>query len=94
MCSTRRTPRAALVVLDEVITLRLAPGGAQALLDARPDLTAMGKIIGGGFPVGAVGGREDLLALCHPARPKLFHYGHLQRQSGDHGRRPRLAAAT
>ncbi len=65
----------ALVVLDEVITLRLAPGGAQALLDARPDLTAMGKIIGGGFPVGAVGGREDLLALCHPARPKLFHTG-------------------
>ena len=41
----------------------------------RPDLTAMGKIIGGGFPVGAVGGREELLALCDPSRPRLFHSG-------------------
>jgi glutamate-1-semialdehyde 2,1-aminomutase len=65
----------ALLVLDEVITLRLSTGGAQQLLGVRPDLTAMGKIIGGGFPVGAVGGRADLLALCDPARPRLFHSG-------------------
>ena len=52
----------ALVILDEVITLRLSTGGAQQVLGVRPDLTAMGKIIGGGFPVGAVGGREELLA--------------------------------
>jgi glutamate-1-semialdehyde 2,1-aminomutase len=65
----------ALLVLDEVITLRLSTGGAQQLLGVQPDLTAMGKIIGGGFPVGAVGGREELLALCDPSRPRLFHSG-------------------
>jgi glutamate-1-semialdehyde 2,1-aminomutase len=62
-------------VLDEVITLRLSTGGAQAELGVLPDLTAMGKIIGGGFPVGAVGGRADLLALCDPDKPRLFHSG-------------------
>jgi glutamate-1-semialdehyde 2,1-aminomutase len=65
----------AVFVLDEVITLRLAAGGAQSVLGVAPDLTAMGKIIGGGFPVGAVGGRADLMALCDPFRPKLFHSG-------------------
>ena len=65
----------ALLVLDEVITLRLSTGGAQQVLGVQPDLTAMGKIIGGGFPVGAVGGREELLALCDPSRPRLFHSG-------------------
>lgn len=65
----------ALLILDEVITLRLSTGGAQQLLGVRPDLTAMGKIIGGGFPVGAVGGRGDLMALCDPSRPRLFHSG-------------------
>jgi glutamate-1-semialdehyde 2,1-aminomutase len=65
----------ALFVLDEVITLRLSVGGAQGSLGVRADLTAMGKIIGGGFPVGAVGGREDLMALCDPARSRLHHSG-------------------
>jgi glutamate-1-semialdehyde 2,1-aminomutase len=65
----------ALFVLDEVITLRLSTGGAQQALGVRPDLTAMGKIIGGGFPVGAVGGREDVLALSDPARSRLVHSG-------------------
>jgi glutamate-1-semialdehyde 2,1-aminomutase len=65
----------AVFVLDEVITLRLSTGGAQAELGVLPDLTAMGKIIGGGFPVGAVGGRADLLALCDPDKPRLFHSG-------------------
>jgi len=59
----------ALLVLDEVITLRLAPGGAQALYGVSPDLTTMGKIIGGGLPVGAVGGREEVMALTDPGRP-------------------------
>ncbi len=45
------------------------------MLGVSPDLTAMGKIIGGGFPVGAVGGRADLLALCDPDKPRLFHSG-------------------
>jgi glutamate-1-semialdehyde 2,1-aminomutase len=65
----------AVFILDEVITLRLSTGGAQAELGVLPDLTAMGKIIGGGFPVGAVGGRADLLALCDPDKPRLFHSG-------------------
>lgn len=53
-------------VLDEVITLRLGVGGAQAGAGVAPDLTTMAKIIGGGFPVGAVGGSEALMALTRP----------------------------
>src|SRR5258706_392264 len=52
----------ALSVLDEVVTFRLAPGGAQQLLGLSPDLTTFGKLIGGGFPIGAIGGARDLLA--------------------------------
>jgi glutamate-1-semialdehyde 2,1-aminomutase len=50
-------------ILDEVQSFRLSRGGAQALFGVRPDLTCFGKIIGGGFPVGAFGGRRDLMAL-------------------------------
>jgi glutamate-1-semialdehyde aminotransferase len=53
----------ALVILDEVISFRLGPGGAQALLGLEPDLTCVAKIIGGGFPVGGVGGRSDVMAV-------------------------------
>lgn len=53
----------ALVILDEVISFRLGPGGAQTLMGLEPDLTAMAKIIGGGFPVGAVGGRRDVMSV-------------------------------
>lgn len=53
----------ALVILDEVISFRLGHGGAQELLGMEPDLTALAKIIGGGFPVGAVGGRADVMAV-------------------------------
>jgi glutamate-1-semialdehyde 2,1-aminomutase len=52
-----------LLIIDEVITFRLAYGGAQQLHDVEPDLTMFGKAIGGGLPVGAIGGREDLLML-------------------------------
>lgn len=65
----------ALLIFDEVITLRLATGGAQARYGVTPDLTAMGKIVGGGFPVGAVGGRADLMEVLNPANPRLFHSG-------------------
>ena len=59
-----------LLVFDEVITgFRVAPGGAQELFGVRPDLTVLGKIIGGGLPVGAYGGRADLLDLVAPAGP-------------------------
>src|SRR6202023_3006704 len=60
----------ALLVFDEVITgFRVGPGGAQELYGVRPDLTVLGKIIGGGLPVGAYGGREDLLDLVAPSGP-------------------------
>src|SRR5262245_65855347 len=53
----------ALLIFDEVMTgFRLAAGGAQQLYGLRPDLTTMGKVIGGGLPVGAYGGRKDLMA--------------------------------
>ena len=48
---------------------RAAPGGAQQIFDIRPDLTCLGKIIGGGLPVGAYGGRADLMDLVSPAGP-------------------------
>lgn len=57
-----------VLIFDEVITLRLGVGGAQTLHDIQPDLTCMGKIIGGGLPVGAVGGRQELMALFSPER--------------------------
>ena len=61
----------ALLILDEVISLRLGPGGAQAIHNIDPDLTAMAKIIGGGFPVGAIGGKSqvmDVFAAVHGNR--------------------------
>ena len=57
-----------LFILDEVITFRLAWGGAQSLYDITPDLTLLGKIIGGGLPVGAFGGRADVMAFYDPRR--------------------------
>ena len=60
----------ALLIFDEVISgFRAAAGGAQALARVRPDLTCLGKIIGGGLPVGAYGGRADLMELVSPAGP-------------------------
>jgi glutamate-1-semialdehyde 2,1-aminomutase len=60
----------ALLVFDEVMTgFRVHPGGAQALYGVRPDLSALGKVIGGGLPVGAYGGRADLMAMIAPSGP-------------------------
>ncbi len=60
----------ALLIFDEVMTgFRVGRGGAQERLDIRPDLTTLGKIIGGGFPVGAYGGRADLMRQIAPAGP-------------------------
>ena len=55
-----------VLVYDEVQSLRVAPGGAQELFGVTPDLTAFGKIIGGGMPVGAFGGRRDIMAQFDP----------------------------
>jgi glutamate-1-semialdehyde 2,1-aminomutase len=65
----------ALLVVDEVITFRLATGGRQAALGVTPDLTLFGKLIGGGFPVGAVGGRADVMAVMDPRQGRMFHSG-------------------
>jgi len=56
-----------LLIFDEVITgFRVGPGGAQQLLGIRPDLTCLGKVIGGGLPVGAFGGRRELMSQLAP----------------------------
>jgi glutamate-1-semialdehyde 2,1-aminomutase len=60
----------ALLIFDEVMTgFRVHPGGAQARSGVMPDLTTLGKVIGGGLPVGAYGGRRDLMQLIAPAGP-------------------------
>lgn len=60
----------ALLIFDEVMTgFRLAPGGAQERYGVMPDLTTLGKVIGGGLPVGAYGGREDLMRRIAPDGP-------------------------
>jgi glutamate-1-semialdehyde 2,1-aminomutase len=65
----------ALLIFDEVVTIRLNYGGAQAMYGIRPDLTALGKIIGGGFPIGAFGGRKDIMAQYDPRARKLRQSG-------------------
>ncbi|NES45166.1 aminotransferase class III-fold pyridoxal phosphate-dependent enzyme, partial [Moorena sp. SIO2C4] len=60
----------ALLVFDEVMTgFRIAYGGAQEKFGITPDLTTLGKIIGGGLPVGAYGGRKDIMSMVAPAGP-------------------------
>jgi glutamate-1-semialdehyde 2,1-aminomutase len=60
----------ALLIFDEVMTgFRVALGGAQALYGVRPDLTTLGKIIGGGLPVGAYGGKKEIMQMVAPAGP-------------------------
>lgn len=60
----------ALLIFDEVITgFRVGHGGAQALFGVTPDITCLGKIIGGGMPVGAYGGRKDIMAMIAPEGP-------------------------
>ncbi len=60
----------ALLIFDEVMTgFRLGPAGAQGVFNVRPDLTAMGKVIGGGLPVGAFGGRAEIMDHLSPTGP-------------------------
>ncbi len=73
----RCTRERALLVFDEVMTgFRVARGGAQARESVTPDLTVLGKVIGGGLPVGAFGGREEIMAYLSPDGP-VFHAGTL-----------------
>jgi glutamate-1-semialdehyde 2,1-aminomutase len=62
----------ALLVFDEVITFRTAYGGAQEHYDVRADLTALGKMIGGGFPIGALAGRDRVMGVMDPSVPPLL----------------------
>lgn len=67
----------AVLILDEVITFRLGFKGAQGRFGVDPDLTTLGKVIGGGFPVGAIGGKADVMSVFDPSKgaPALPHGG-------------------
>ena len=64
----------ALLIFDEVMTSRLAPGGLQEAHDILPDLTTLGKYVGGGMSFGAFGGRADLMERFDPRRPDAFQH--------------------
>ncbi len=67
-----------LLVFDEVVTgFRLAPGGAQEYFDVQPDLASYGKIVGGGGPLGAVAGREDVIDLTNPRHKGKADYAYI-----------------
>lgn len=62
----------ALLAFDEVVTFRVNYGGAQQSYNVRPDLTALGKIIGGGYPVGAIVGKSEVMKVLDPSEPKTL----------------------
>ena len=65
-----------VLIFDEVISFRVAPGGSQQYYGVTPDMTSLGKIIGGGFAVGAFGGRKDIMDLYDPTKgAKVSHAG-------------------
>ena len=64
----------ALLIFDEVMTSRLAPGGLQQVHGIRPDLTTLGKYLGGGMSFGAFGGRRDIMERFDPRRPDAFQH--------------------
>jgi glutamate-1-semialdehyde 2,1-aminomutase len=63
-----------VLIFDEIISFRLSAGGAQAVYGVKPDLTTFGKIIGGGLPIGAFGGREDIMEIFSPKRENPMHH--------------------
>ena len=84
-----------MLIFDEVITgFRLSAGGAQEKYGVRPDLTTMGKVIGGGFPVGAIGGREDVMSLlAHQSTEFLTYNGPKVPHAGTFNAHPITLAA-
>ena len=64
-----------VLIFDEVVTFRLASGGAQQFYGITPDLTCIGKLIGGGFAVGAFGGRREIISQFSPLNGNLRHSG-------------------
>jgi glutamate-1-semialdehyde 2,1-aminomutase len=80
-----------VLIFDEVVTgFRYAPGGAQEYFDVTPDLTVLGKIVGGGLPVGALAGRTEIMSLLGPDPAQLGRQVH---QSGTWNANPLTAAA-
>ncbi|HXT78307.1 MAG TPA: aminotransferase class III-fold pyridoxal phosphate-dependent enzyme [Acetobacteraceae bacterium] len=76
MLRAEATAAGALLILDEVMTSRLSPGGLQKTRGVKPDLTTLGKYVGGGMSFGAFGGRADIMDLFDPRRPDaLPHAG-------------------
>ena len=70
------TNNGVVLIFDEVISFRIAPGGSQEYYGITPDMTSLGKIVGGGFAVGAFGGRQDIMQLYDPASgPRVAHAG-------------------
>ncbi len=70
------TGNGVVLIFDEVISFRIAPGGSQEYYGITPDMTSLGKIIGGGFAVGAFGGRQDIMGLYDPTSgPRVAHAG-------------------
>jgi glutamate-1-semialdehyde 2,1-aminomutase len=69
MLRARTREVGAVLIFDEVVTSRMGPGGLQAMHGVTPDLTTLGKYLGGGFSFGAFGGRADLLSLMDPTQP-------------------------
>jgi glutamate-1-semialdehyde 2,1-aminomutase len=65
----------ALLVFDEIIAFRVGPNGAQGRLGVRPDLTTLGKIVGGGYPLAAFGGRADVMEQFDARRPGAVSHG-------------------
>jgi glutamate-1-semialdehyde 2,1-aminomutase len=65
----------ALLIFDEIISFRLAPGGAQDVYGIRPDLTTLGKIIAGGYPLAAFGGRADVMAIFDARQGRAVSHG-------------------
>jgi len=63
-----------LLIFDEIITFRASIGGMQLAAGVKPDLTALGKIIGGGLPVGAFGGRKEIMAMFDPTKPNAVSH--------------------
>lgn len=64
-----------VLIFDEVVTYRLSTGGAQQMFGVTPDMTTLGKIIGGGTPIGAFGGKKEIMMQYDPARKLMSHSG-------------------
>ena len=64
-----------VLIFDEIITFRLSWGGVQSMEKIIPDMTTLGKIIGGGFPIGAFGGREEIMSVFNPEKQQAVNHG-------------------